>query len=39
MPKERRRTNSTWMLAAIMFGQDEEHSCLVKDFSDSGMRL
>ena len=41
MPKERRRSprHQLGRVAAIMFGQDEEHSCLVKDFSDGGVRL
>ena len=41
MPKERRRSprHQLGRVAAIMFGQGEEHSCLVKDFSDGGVRL
>jgi hypothetical protein len=40
-PEERRRTprHQLGRVAAIMFGQGEEHSCLVKDFSDGGVRL
>jgi hypothetical protein len=41
MPEERRRTPRQQLgrVAAILFGQREEHSCLVKDFSDGGVRL
>jgi hypothetical protein len=42
MPEERRRAprHQLGRVAAIMFGRgDEEHFCLVKDFSDGGVRL
>ena len=41
MPEERRRTprHQLGRVAAIIFGQGGEHSCLVKDFSDGGVRL
>jgi hypothetical protein len=41
MPKERRRTPRRQLgrVAAILCGPGEERSCLVKDFSDGGMRL
>jgi PilZ domain len=41
MPKERRRTprHPFGRVAAIMFGQGEERPCLVKDYSDGGVRL
>jgi PilZ domain len=41
MPKDRRRSprHQLGRVAAIMFGQGKEHSCLVKDFSDGGVRL
>jgi hypothetical protein len=40
-PKERRRTlrHPFGRVAAIMFGQGKEHPCLVKDYSDGGVRL
>ena len=41
MREERRRTQRHQLgrVAAIFFGQGEEHSCLVKDYSDGGVRL
>ena len=41
MPEERRRSlrHPFGRVAAIMFGQGEEHPCLVKDYSDGGVRL
>jgi len=41
MLEERRRTTRYPLgrVAAIMFGQGEEHPCLVKDYSDGGVRL
>ena len=41
MPKERRRTprHQLGRVAAILCGPGEERSCLVKDFSDGGVRL
>jgi hypothetical protein len=41
MPEERRRTprHQLGRVAAIIFGHGEERSCLVKDFSDGGVRL
>jgi hypothetical protein len=41
VPKERRRTlrHPCGRVAAIMFGQGKEHPCLVKDYSDGGVRL
>ena len=41
MSEERRRTprHQLGRMAAIMFGQGEERSCLVKDFSDGGVQL
>jgi hypothetical protein len=41
MPEERRRSPRFQFgrVAAIMFGQGEEHPCLVKDYSDGGVRL
>ena len=40
-PKERRRTlrRPFGRVASIMFGQGKEHPCLVKDYSDGGVRL
>ncbi len=39
--EERRRAprHQLGRVAAIMFGQGEEHHCLVKDLSDGGVRL
>jgi PilZ domain len=39
--KERRRAlrHPFGRVAAIMFGQGKEHPCLVKDYSDGGVRL
>ena len=41
MLRERRRTtrHPLGRVAAIMFGQGQEHPCLVKDYSDGGVRL
>ena len=41
MPEERRRSprHPLGRVAAIMFGRGEEHPCLVKDYSDGGVRL
>ena len=41
MPKERRRSprHQLGRVAAILCGPGEERSCLVKDFSDGGVRL
>jgi len=41
MLEERRRTtrHPLGRVAAIMFGQGEEHPCLVKDYSDGGVGL
>ena len=41
MPKERRRTprHQLGRVTAILCGPGEERSCLVKHFSDSGVRL
>ena len=41
MPEERRRSprHPLGRVAAIMFGGGEEHPCLVKDYSDGGVRL
>ena len=41
MPKERRRSprHQLGRVAAILCGPSEERSCLVKDFSDGGVRL
>jgi PilZ domain-containing protein len=41
MPKERRRTprHQLGRVAAILCGPGEERTCLVKDFSDGGVRL
>jgi hypothetical protein len=41
MHQERRRTtrHPLGRVAAIMFGQGQEHPCLVKDYSDGGVRL
>jgi hypothetical protein len=41
MREERRRTprHQLGRVAAIFFGQGEEHACLVKDYSDGGVRL
>src|SRR4029077_3102955 len=41
MPRERRRTprHQLGRVAAILCGPGEERSCLVKDFSDGGVRL
>jgi hypothetical protein len=41
MREERRRSprHPLGRVAAIVIGQDEEHSCLVKDYSDGGVRL
>ena len=39
MREERRRTprHQLGRVAAIFFGQGEEHACLVKDYSDGGV--
>jgi PilZ domain len=41
MHQERRRTrrHPFGRVAAIILGQDQEHPCLVKDYSDGGVRL
>ena len=41
MQQERRRSprHPFGRVAAIVFGQGQEHPCLVKDFSDGGVRL
>jgi len=41
MPEERRRSprHPFGRVAAIMFGSDGERTCLVKDYSDGGVRL
>ena len=41
MQQERRRSprHPFGRVAAIVFGQRQEHRCLVKDFSDGGVRL
>jgi hypothetical protein len=41
MRQERRRSprHPFGRVAAIMFGQGQEHPCLVKDYSDGGVRL
>jgi hypothetical protein len=41
MHQERRRTtrHPLGRVAAIMFGQGQEHPCLVKDYSDGGVSV